>query len=95
LTYYKELNILKIFSNWKDHAVTSVHCAAWCQANFLTCEISDIMPCAHALNNILHTKCTEKSDDLGPRIWFSGKCFWLGLEKQILLRSMTKYNIFQ
>ena len=27
-----------------------------CQAKFLTCEISDFMPCAHAQSNILHIK---------------------------------------
>jgi len=34
-----------------------------CQAKFLTCEISDITPCAHAHSNIIHIKYAEKTDD--------------------------------
>jgi len=34
-----------------------------CQAKFLTCEISDFTPCAHAQNDILHMKYIEKTDD--------------------------------
>ena len=33
-----------------------------CQAKFLTCEISDFMPCAHAQSNIVHIKYAEKTD---------------------------------
>ena len=35
----------------------------WCQAKFLTCEISDSTPYAHAQSKILRTKYTEKTDD--------------------------------
>jgi len=35
----------------------------WCQAKFLTCEISDFMPCAHAQSDILHIKYAEKTYD--------------------------------
>jgi len=34
-----------------------------CQANSLTCEISDFMPCTHAQSNILHIKHAEKTND--------------------------------
>ena len=34
-----------------------------CEAKFLTYEISDFMPCAHAQSNILHIKYAEKNDD--------------------------------
>jgi len=29
---------------------------------FLTCEISDLTPCAHAQSNILHTRYADKTD---------------------------------
>jgi len=35
----------------------------WCQAKFLTCEIYDFTPCAHAQINILHVQYSEKTDD--------------------------------
>ena len=38
---------------------------ARCQAKFLTCEISDFTPCAHAQSDILHIKYAEKTDDQG------------------------------
>jgi len=44
--------------SWKDWYFT-----CRCQAKFLTCEISDLMPCAHAQSNILHIKYAEKTDD--------------------------------
>jgi len=34
-----------------------------CQAKFLTCEISDFTPSAHAHSNIICIKYTEKTDD--------------------------------
>ena len=34
-----------------------------CQAKFLTCEISDFIPCAHPQTNIPHVKYAKKSDD--------------------------------
>jgi len=34
----------------------------WCQAKFLTCEISDFIPRPHIQSNILHTKCVGKTD---------------------------------
>jgi len=34
-----------------------------CQAKFLTYEISDFTPWAHAQTNILHIEYAEKSDD--------------------------------
>jgi len=36
-----------------------------CQAKFLTCEISDFTPNAHAQSNILHIKYAKKFDDWG------------------------------
>jgi len=33
------------------------------QAKFMTYEISDLTPCAHARSNILHAKFPDKSDD--------------------------------
>jgi len=33
-----------------------------CQAKFLTWEISDFTPCAHAQSNIARTKYAEKTD---------------------------------
>ena len=44
-----------------DHIEQDVRC----QAKFLTCEISDFMPCAHARSHILHIKYVEKTDDQG------------------------------
>jgi len=39
----------------------------WCQAKFLSCEISDFTPCTHAQSDIVHTKYADKTDflDLG------------------------------
>ena len=34
-----------------------------CPVKFLTSEISDFKPCAHAQNNTLHIKYAEKTDD--------------------------------
>ena len=34
-----------------------------CQAKFLTCEISDFTPSAHAHSNTICIKYTEKTDD--------------------------------
>jgi len=36
-----------------------------CQVKFLTCEISDFTPSAHAQSNILHIKYAKKFDDWG------------------------------
>jgi len=36
-----------------------------CQAKFLTCEISDFAPCAHAQSGISHIKYAQKTDDKG------------------------------
>jgi len=33
-----------------------------CQAKFLTCNVSDFTPCAHAQSNIPYTKYAEKTD---------------------------------
>jgi len=35
----------------------------WCQAKFLTFEISDFRPYVHAQSNIQHIKYAEKTDD--------------------------------
>jgi len=36
-----------------------------CQAKFLTCEISNFTPCAHAQSHILVMKYAEKTEDYG------------------------------
>jgi len=54
------------------------HFTVLCQTKFLTCEISDFTPCAHAHSNILHIKYAAKTDDCGLGVWRLGKC--VGLE---------------
>jgi len=48
---------------WTFHQCNMHHASIRCQAKFLTCEISDFTPCAHAQSNIIHIKHAEKTDD--------------------------------
>jgi len=48
-------------SGCKLSILPDIQLANRCQAKFLTCEISDFVPCTHAQSNILHTKYADKT----------------------------------
>ena len=51
------------YEKWQFPELLVKYGGSRCQAKFLTSEISDFTPCAHAQSKILHIKYPEKIDD--------------------------------
>jgi len=58
-TFSKSLNPRNV-----EKSVSDILIRIWCQAKFLTCEVSDFTPCTHAQSNILHIRYWSDTDHL-------------------------------